>query len=78
MVGSGLCVNFSRLRKVFSKEFKGNLRRHLGKDIAQLKASLDWDYVDFLLNDLLAEPDGLDCIVFASRSELRRWSSGQN
>ena len=64
--------------KQVPKEFKGDLRRHLSENVSQLKARLDGDDFDFLLNDLLAKPDGFDGIVFAARSELRRRSCGKD
>jgi hypothetical protein len=64
--------------KQVSKEFENDLRKHLGKDISILKSRFNGDDVDFLLNDLLAKPDGFDGIVFAARSELRRWHSCKN
>ena len=64
--------------KQVPKEFKNDLRRHLGKDISLLKSRFDGDRFDFLLNDLLAKPDGFDGIVFAARSKLRRWCSCKN
>ena len=60
------------------QKFEGDLRRHICEDVSQLKARLDRGNFDFLHNDLLAKPDGFDGIVFATRSKLRRWSSGQN
>ncbi len=55
--------------KQVPKEFEGDLRRHLGKNVSQLKTRLNGGNFDFLLNDLLVKPDGFDGIVFAARSK---------
>ncbi len=64
--------------KQVQKEFKNDLRRHLGKDISLLKSRFDGGDIDFLPDYLLAKPDGFDGIVFAARSKLRRWRSCKN
>jgi len=64
--------------KQVPKEFEGDLRRHLSKDVSQLKMCLDGNDFDFLLNDLLSKPDCFNGIVLAARSELRRWSGCKN
>ncbi len=64
--------------KQVPKEFEGYLRRHLGKDVSQLKTCVDGDDFGFLLSDLFAKPDVFNGIVLAARSKLRRQSSCKN
>ncbi len=49
--------------KQVPKEFKNDLRRHLGKDISLLKSCFDGGDIDFLLNDLLTPPIAFDGVV---------------
>jgi hypothetical protein len=60
------------------KEFKGDLRRHLGEDVSQLKTRINWGNLDFLVDDLLMKPDSFDGVVLTARSKLRRRRSGKN
>ena len=63
-----------------SQILEDHYRRHLGTDVAPLLCSCNFNNLDVVrgIMDDLPEPNGLDCVVFASWSKLWWKSIGKN